>query len=105
MPTPSPPHFCHNNEAVKHYIDTLFKSANSTQRNQLILMAGIALSDTKLIQYACSIDSSIINTPVPQGILNATDAVLSEVTGHTLSTTTLPTSPLDTAFKALGHPT
>lgn len=105
MPTPSPPHFHHNNEAVKHYIDTLFKSANSKHRNQLILMAGIALSDTKLIQYACNIDASVINTPVSQSVLDATDAVLSEVTGNTFSTTALPATPLDTAFHAFSEPT
>ena len=79
-----PPPFLHDNEAVKHYIDTLFKLTSPNQ-SQLILMAGISLNNVELIKYACSIDPNVVKTPVSQDVIEATDAALAVVTGRALS--------------------
>ena len=93
MPTPEPPPFNHDNETVENYIKMLIKEGvGGTKRSQLILMAGISLNNVKLIKYACEIDPNVVNLPVPEDVLNATDAVLSPVTGKHLSSSPAPIS-------------
>ena len=85
MPIPSPPTFHHTNNVIDNYIDYLFKNPSLPDRTQLILMAGIALSNVDLIKYAGDIDPNVVNIPVPNHILTITDSIMSEVTGITLS--------------------
>ena len=79
------PKYEHDDEAVKNYINDLFKLTSIPQQSQLILMAGIALNDVKLIKYACDLDPTVVKRPVPQSILEATDAVLGKAAGCKLS--------------------
>ena len=79
------PAFHHENDAVNNYITRLLTSPDIKDGPQLILMAGIVLSNVELIKYSCNLDPKIINMPVPNYILEATDAVLSSVTNKTLS--------------------
>ena len=79
------PKYEHDDEAVKNYINSLFKLTSIPQQSQLILMAGIALNDVKLIKYACDLDPNVVKIPVPQSVLEATDAALASVTKTTLS--------------------
>lgn len=79
------PKYEHDDEAVKNYINDLFKLTSIPQQSQLILMAGIALNDVKLIKYACDIDPNVVKIPVLQSVIEATDAALAPVTKTFLS--------------------
>ena len=79
------PKYEHDDEAVKNYINSLFKLTSFPEQSQLILMAGIALNDVKLIKYACDLDPNVVKMPVPQSVLEATDAALGEAAGCKLS--------------------
>ena len=81
--------FSHENQAVRNWINFIneTKVFDTLKRAQYFMMSGISLGDTSLIEYAASLDSRAINTPVDQNILLAVDAVLSTVTGCKLSGT------------------
>ena len=93
MPILELPTFQHDDKAVYNYIDCLLKNDDLENRSQLILIAGIALNNIKLMKYATSIDPTVVNRIVPNYILEATDAALSSVTGKQFSNVADTTAP------------
>ena len=78
---PTHPTFTHENTAVNNFVNLLFISDNLNNRAQLILLSGVALNNVELIQYACQIDSTVVNTPVLNSTLNTIDAIFFPVIG------------------------
>ncbi len=86
---PTHPTFTHENAAVNNFVNLLFISDNLNNRAQLILMSGVALNNVELIQYACQIDSTVVNTPVLNSTLNTIDAIFFPVIGKKFGNTNL----------------
>jgi len=86
MPIPSPPTFHHDNAAVDNYVKWLIDEALVVKdRACLILMAGMALENKNLMEYACNIDPEVVNKKVPSRVLTTTDAIMFPTIGVKLS--------------------
>ena len=83
---PSSPTFHHDNDAVNNFINLLLTNTTIHNRAQLILMSGIALNDVELVKYAAEIDHTVINTPVPNSVVQQLDSILFPAIGIRMGT-------------------
>jgi len=80
MPTPnnsSRPAFTHPQVAVQNFVDTILDNPEMADRPQYIILLGILLNNTELIAYAASVDSAVINTPIPGHVRMVVEQIIS----------------------------
>jgi len=86
MPISAPPTLQHAYDSVNKYIKWLLSETLTIKdRACLILMAGIALNNKSLMEYACNIDPGVVNKEVPSRVLTTTDAIMFPAIGVKLS--------------------
>ena len=78
--------FNHEDNVVNNWIKNIINQIgeNTLIKAQYFMMSGISLNDCKLIEYAISLDKSVVDSPVSNYILTIVDSILSPVTGFKL---------------------
>ena len=62
------PTFHHSNYAINTFVNYILDSENLKYRSQFIIMSGISLNNMALIEYACEIDPSCVNTQIESSV-------------------------------------
>ena len=76
------PNFQHPNDTIQTFVETILNT-EITNRAQYIIMSGIALNNTDLINYACEVDPLCAQKPVKNSVLQLIDAIIGKETGKT----------------------
>ncbi len=85
MPTPnnsSRPAFTHPQVAVQNFVDAILDNPEMADRPQYIILLGILLNNTELIAYAASVDSAVINTPIPGHVRMVVEQIIKPLGGE-----------------------
>ena len=97
MPTPAHPTrppFTHPTTAIQSFIDYILDTPTLENRSQFIILSGILLNNVSLIQYAASVDPTVVNTPISVGVQKIVENIINPEGGHpSLATETAAHSP------------
>ena len=90
MPTPAHPTrppFTHPTTAIQSFIDYILDTPTLENRAQFIILAGILLNNVSMIEYAASVDPTVVNTPIPNYVETLVKQILTPEGGHPSSET------------------
>ena len=79
---PARPPFTHPTTAIQSFIDYILDTPTLENRAQFIILSGIMLNNVSLIEYASSVDPTVINTPIPNYIETLVKQILTPEGGH-----------------------
>jgi len=84
---PARPPFIHPLAVIQSFIDYILDTPTLENRPQFIILAGILLNNVSLIQYAASVDPTVVNTPIPNYVETLVKQILTPEGGHPSSET------------------
>ena len=79
---PVRPPFTHPTTAIQSFIDYILDTPTLGNRAQFIILSGIMLNNVSLIEYASSVDPTVINTPIPNYVETLVKQILTPEGGH-----------------------
>ena len=79
---PVRPPFIHPLAAIQAFIDYILDTPILENRPQFIILAGILLNNVSLIEYATSVDPTVVNTPIPNYVETVVKQILTPEGGH-----------------------
>jgi len=84
---PARPPFTHPTTAIQSFIDYILDTPTLENRPQFIILSGIMLNNVSLIEYASSVDPTVVNTPIPNYVETLVKQILTPEGEHPSSET------------------